>query len=104
MKMKLVTKYMVASSHDIFGEDVVTDSSFYGSLDVDKSQLLVFVGQKHFDTEIEAVEFLNTTSDINIGHNEEGHCAWIIQKIFVWEQSKPVVINDSNRHIVEEVA
>ena len=83
MEMKLVTKYMVASSHDIFGEDVVTDSSFFGSLDVDKSQLLVFQGQKHFDTEIEAVEFLNTTTDLK--NNEEGHCAWIIQKIFVWK-------------------
>ena len=86
--MKLVTKYMLASSHDIFGEDVVTGSSFHTSLNVDKDQLLVFKGQKHFDTEIEAVEFLNTTIDLK--NNEDGHCAWIIQKIYVWDSIEEV--------------
>ena len=87
-EMILTTKFMVASSHDVFGEDVVTHSSFFSSLNVDKSQLLVFQGQKHFDTEIEAVEFLNTTTDLK--NNEDGHCAWIIQKVFVWEEVKEV--------------
>ena len=85
LNLKLVTKYMVASSHDIYGEDVVTDSSFHSSLDVDKNQLLVFEGQKYFDTEPQAMEFLSKTDDLN--NNPNGDPAWIIQKIFVWEKT-----------------
>ena len=79
---------MVAKSHDIFGEDVVIDSSFLSSLSIEREQLLVFKGEKHFDTELEAMDFLNKTCDLNC--NPDGDPAWIIQKIFVWEKVKEV--------------
>ena len=88
MNMKLTTKWMVARSHDIFGEDVVVHSSFVSSLDIEKEQLLVFKGEKYFDTELEAMDFLNTTSDLK--NNFDGDPAWIIQKIYVWENIEEV--------------
>ena len=78
-KLKLKPKFMVASSHDIFGEDVVTDTGLHSELWVDKEQLFVFSGQKHFDTEIEALEFIQNTPPNNQG------LSLIIQKVFVWE-------------------
>ena len=78
-ELKLVTKFMVASAHDIFGEDVVTDTGLHSELWVDKEQLFVFNGQKHFDTEIDAVEFIQNTPPNKAG------LSLIIQKVFVWE-------------------
>tara|TARA_R100000781_G_scaffold113785_2_gene83056 strand:- start:796 stop:1062 length:267 start_codon:yes stop_codon:yes gene_type:complete len=78
--MKLTTKFMVASSHDIFGESVVKEASFFSQLTVDKEQLFVFSGQKHFETEMEAIEFINNHPPENTG------LSLIIQKVFVWEE------------------
>ena len=87
-EMKLVTKWMVASSHDIFGEDIIIESSFLNTGIEKKEQFLVFKGEKHFNTELEAMEFLNKTSDLK--NNPDGDPAWIIQKIFVWEKVEEV--------------
>ena len=76
-EMKLKTIFMVASSSDIFGESVVTDVSFWGELQKEKEQLFVFNGQRHFDTELEAIEFIQNTPPTAQ--------ALIIQKVFVWE-------------------
>ncbi|QDP54251.1 MAG: hypothetical protein Unbinned4234contig1003_37 [Prokaryotic dsDNA virus sp.] len=78
---KLVAKFMVAASHDIFGEDVVTDVNLMGSLQVDKEQLLVFRGEKFFDTKIEAMKHLESISHLSSSNS----VAWIVQEIFTWE-------------------
>ena len=75
-KMKLTTKFMVATSDDIFGESVVTDVSLWGELKEEKEQLFVFKGEEHFDTELEAIEFIQNTPEV---------IPAIIQKVFVWE-------------------
>ena len=72
----LVKKFMVAISDDIFGEDVVQDITLFGELNVEKQQLMSFVGDAHFDTEIEAIKHIESMQEV---------FACIIQEVFVWE-------------------
>ena len=80
-KLKVKTKkvlkkvFMVGVSDCPFGETVVQEASFFSSLDVKSEQLLTFVGDAQFDTEIEAIKHIEKL-DVP---------ACIIQEVFVWE-------------------
>ena len=75
VKKVLKKVFMVGHSDCPFGEEIVQDVSLFGELKCESQQLLSFIGAKHFDTEIEAIEFIK----------EIGRPACIIQEVFIWE-------------------
>ena len=74
-KKVLKKVFMVGHSDCPFGEEIVQDVSLFGELKCESQQLLSFVGDKHFDTELEAIEHIKTLDKP----------ACVIKEVFVWK-------------------
>ena len=67
--------FMVGHSDCTFGEEIVQEVSFWGELKSESKQLLSFIGDHYFNTELEALEHIKKLDKP----------ACIIQEIFIKE-------------------
>ena len=78
---KLVKVYMVGTSKDVFGSEIIKDVviSFTGPSRLDKESYLIFKGRSFFNTKKEAMEFIKQ----KIFHEHE---AYVIHEIYLWRK------------------
>ena len=77
-KKVLKKVFMVGHSDCSFGEEVIQEVSLFGKLECKSQQLLSFIGDRHFDTELEAIEHIKTLGEV----------ACVIQEVFIWKLIK----------------